>query len=145
VVIVGLAGVKAAEWFPSLGFMQKADAVAALAVAVIVIVVSAKLGLRTVQGLLDASPTGTAEQIKAKVETIDTVVDCHAVRVRQAGPYYFVDLHVTLNGNQPLYTAHALTERVERLVQEILPEADVTVHPEPAATETPPDDTTPDI
>jgi cation diffusion facilitator family transporter len=145
VVVIGLVGVKVAEWFPGLAFMQKADAVAALAVAAIVIVVSARLGLRTIQSLLDASPVGVAEAIKAKVETIDTVVDCHAVRVRHAGPYSFVDLHVTLNGNQPLFTAHALTERVERAVQEILPDADVTVHPEPAATEAPPDDTTPDI
>jgi divalent metal cation (Fe/Co/Zn/Cd) transporter len=32
-----------------------------------------------------------------------------------------------------LHEAHAVTERVERTVAEILPGADVTVHPEPTA------------
>jgi cation diffusion facilitator family transporter len=131
VVILGLAGVRLATWFPSLGFFQKADAVAALLVAGLVIVVSVRLGIRTLEGLMDTSPLGAAEQIKAKVETIREVMDCHAVRVRHSGPNYFVDLHITLDGRQPLQDAHAVTERVEQLVSEVLPGADVTVHPEP--------------
>jgi len=133
VVILGLAGVRTAAWFPSLGFLQKSDAVAALLVAGLVTVVSVRLGMRTIAGLLDSSPSGAAEQIKAKVETIREVMDCHAVRVRHSGPYYFVDLHITLDGRQPLRDAHAVTERVEQLVSELLPGADVTVHPEPTA------------
>jgi len=131
VVIVGLLGVKLAAWFPALDWLQKADSVAALVVAAIVIVVSGRLGLRTVQALVDASPAGAAEKIKKRVEAMDEVFDCHAVRVRHSGPYFFVDLHVTLDGNLPLHTAHDLTEKVEQVVGEILPDADVTVHPEP--------------
>jgi divalent metal cation (Fe/Co/Zn/Cd) transporter len=93
--------------------------------------VSAQLGLRTVQGLLDASPAGAAEKIKERVEALDGIIDCHAVRVRHAGPHYFVDLHVTMDGELPLHAAHDLTERVEEVVNELLPGADVTVHPEP--------------
>jgi cation diffusion facilitator family transporter len=133
VVILGLAGVRIATWFPGLGFLQKADAVAALLVAGLVTVVSVRLGIRTIEGLMDTSPSGAAEQIKAKVETIREVMDCHAVRVRHSGPNYFVDLHVTLDGRQPLQDAHAVTERVEQMVSEVLPGADVTVHPEPTA------------
>jgi cation diffusion facilitator family transporter len=131
VVIVGLLGVKVANWFPSLAFLEKADAVAALGVALIVVVVSLKLGLRTIEALMDTAPAGMAEKIKAGVEAIKTVADCHAVRVRQSGPHYFVDLHVTLDGGQTLHAAHELTEQVEQAVQTILPGADVTVHPEP--------------
>ncbi|HWH71036.1 MAG TPA: cation diffusion facilitator family transporter [Candidatus Sulfotelmatobacter sp.] len=131
VVLVGLLGVKLAQWYPGLGFLQQADAVAALVVAGIVVLISGKLGLRTIQGLLDASPEGAAEQIKARVEALDNVFDCHAVRVRHSGPNYFVDLHITLDGELPLHAAHDLTERVEQAVSEILPNADVTVHPEP--------------
>ena len=137
VVILGLLGVKLAEWFPALGFLQRADAVAALLVAGIVIFVSGRLGLRTVEALIDASPAGAAEKIKARIETMSEVFDCHAVRVRHSGPHYFVDLHVTLDGQLPLHVAHDLTERVEKVVQEILPEADVTVHPEPRAKTSP--------
>lgn len=131
VVILGLGGVRAAQAYPALGFLKEADAVAALVVAGIVVFVSAQLGMRTIQGLLDASPVGAAEKIKARVEALDGVFDCHAVRVRHSGPHYFVDLHVTMDGNLPLHTAHDLTERVEQVVNEMLPGADVTVHPEP--------------
>jgi cation diffusion facilitator family transporter len=133
VVIFGLAGVKLAQWFPALSFLQQADAVAALMVAAIVVLASTRLGLRTVEGLLDTSPAGVAERIKARVEQVDKVLDCHAVRVRHSGPYSFVDLHITLDREQPLHAAHALTEEVERVVNEILPGADVMVHPEPSA------------
>ncbi len=139
VVLLGLVGVKIASWFPNLGFLEKTDAVAALIVAVIVIGVSVRLGLRTIEGLMDTSPAGAAEKIKAKVESIGEVRDCHAVRVRHSGPHYFVDLHITLDGRQPLQDAHAVTERVEQAVGEVLPGADVTVHPEPTAVSGEPD------
>jgi cation diffusion facilitator family transporter len=133
VVILGLAGVKLGQSFPGLTFLEKADPVAGLLVAAIVVWVSAKLGVRTIQELLDASPEGVAERIKSHVEAMGTVFDCHAVRVRHSGPHYFVDLHITLDGNMTLQTAHDLTEQVERAVKEILPGADVTVHPEPSS------------
>jgi cation diffusion facilitator family transporter len=133
VVILGLAGVKMGQSFPGLTFLEKADPVAGLLVAAIVVWVSAKLGVRTIQELLDASPEGVAERIKSHVEAMGTVFDCHAVRVRHSGPHDFVDLHITLDGNMTLQTAHDLTEQVERAVKEILPGADVTVHPEPSS------------
>ena len=132
VVIFGLLGVKLAGWYPGLEFLLKADAVAALVVAGMVAVVSGRLGFRTIQGLLDSSPPEVADRVRATVSAMDGVYDCHAVRVRHSGPYYFVDLHITVDGEQSLRSAHDLTERVEQAVQEILPDADVTVHPEPA-------------
>ncbi len=132
VVILGLLGVKLASWYPGLSFLLQADAVAALIVAGIVVVVSGRLGLRTVQALLDTSPPGEDDKIKAAVAAVDGVFDCHAIRVRHSGPHYFVDLHITVDGDQSLRDAHALTERVEQAVEAILPGADVTVHPEPA-------------
>ena len=131
VVVVGLVGVKLADYFPGLDFLHRADAVAALVVGGIVVIVSGRLGWRPIEALLDTSPAGAAETIKAKVEKVEKVLDCHAIRVRHSGPHYFVDLHITLDGEQPLHAAHALTEEVERVVGEVLPGADVTVHPEP--------------
>ena len=131
VVVLGLVGVKLAGWFPALDGLRKADAVAALAVAVMVVVVSVRLGARTIQGLLDSAPAGAAARIKTAVEALENVVDCHNIRVRQSGPNYFVDLHLTLDGSQTLQEAHDLTERAEEAVRAVLPEADVTVHPEP--------------
>jgi cation diffusion facilitator family transporter len=131
VVILGLIGVKVAAGVPSLGFLAKADAAAAIVVAAIVVVVSLQLGLRAVQALLDAAPSGMVEKVKTAVEKVEGVHDCHNVRIRHSGPNYFVDLHVLVDGSQTLEEAHALTDRIEREVQLLLPEADVTVHPEP--------------
>ncbi|HLH56176.1 MAG TPA: cation diffusion facilitator family transporter [Verrucomicrobiae bacterium] len=131
VVLVGLGGVKVGQSVRGLEFLKNADALAGLFVAAIVVWVSLKLGVRAVQALLDASPEGVADRIKSRVESVPMVFDCHAIRVRHSGPHYFVDLHITLDGNLSLRTAHELTEQVEHAVKEVLPEADVTVHPEP--------------
>lgn len=131
VVFAGLLCVRAASAVPALRFLHKADAIAALVVALIVVVVSVQLGWRAIHALLDGTPAGAIERIQAAVSALDEVADCHAVRLRHSGPNCFVDLHVTMDGDQPLRVAHEITERVEEAVRQILPGADVTVHPEP--------------
>jgi cation diffusion facilitator family transporter len=131
VVILGLMGVKLAAGAPSLGLLAKADAIAAIVVAAIVVVVSLQLGVRAVRALLDAAPIGMVEKVKTAVEKMEGVHDCHDVRIRHSGPHYFVDLHVLLDGSQTLDQAHGLTESIECEVRSLLSDADVTVHPEP--------------
>lgn len=132
VVIIGLICIKLSELIPSLSFLQQADAIAAVVVALIVIVVSIQLGKRTVDALLDTAPHGLADEIERTVEAMPGVVDGHAVRVRHAGPHTFVDLHILVDGKLPLDEAHALTEKVEEVVRHIAHNADVNVHAEPA-------------
>ncbi len=131
VVIIGLICVKISDWVAGAAFLRSADALAAIAVALIVVHVSVKLGLKTIQALVDAAPAGAEQRIIAAVEALPGVADCHHVRVRFSGARPFVDIHVTLDGSQTLREAHDLTERIEHAIEEILPEADVTVHPEP--------------
>ncbi len=131
VVLVGLVGVVVSDRLPPLAWLGKADAVAALVVAVIVVGISVQLGRRTVEALLDAAPSGLKERIASTVERIPGVVDCHHVRLRYSGPQLFVDIHVTVEGEQTLRQAHQLTDDVEKAILRIYPEADVTVHPEP--------------
>jgi divalent metal cation (Fe/Co/Zn/Cd) transporter len=71
------------------------------------------------------------ERIQSTVEAIPGVRDCHAIRLRYSGPVLFIDLHVLVDGNQTLFAAHALTETIETAIQQLVPGADVTVHPEP--------------
>lgn len=131
VVILGLIGVTIARFIPGLGWMSEADAIAALVVALIVIFVSGELGWRTIKGLLDTAPDGMTEQIIAKVRRMKGITDCHAVRIRPSGARWFVDLHVTMDGERTLNETHALTEKIEKKVWELLPNSDVTVHVEP--------------
>jgi cation diffusion facilitator family transporter len=131
VVILGLFCVKLSDWVPSLAFLRQADSVAAILVGLIVVYVSIRLGIRTIQALLDVAPSGTEKKIISVVKVLPGVMDCHNVRVRYSGPQLFVDIHVLLDGNQTLIEAHNLTEEIERVIQKLIPNADVTVHPEP--------------
>lgn len=131
VVILGLAFAQISQWVPDLRFLSKADAVAAVGVALIVVYVSIRLGGRTVQSLLDVAPPGMVEEITLVVEAIPGVVDCHNVRLRRSGPHLFADLHILLDGNLSLQKAHTITELVEDAIRHVEPNADVTVHPEP--------------
>jgi cation diffusion facilitator family transporter len=124
VVIFGLVCVR-------LGWWQGADAVAALCVSALVIWVSWQLGRRTIDALLDSAPEGMEERILAAVSGVPGVQDCHNIRLRYSGAVLFIDLHVLVDGRQSLFEAHALTETIENVIQEIVPQADITVHPEP--------------
>jgi cation diffusion facilitator family transporter len=123
VVIFGLLAVKAGQWY--------ADAVAAMGVSLLVAWVSLQLGRRTIDALMDRAPEGMEERILAAVEAVPGVRNCHNLRMRYSGPVLFIDLHVLVDGEQSLAKAHQLTETVEQAIQELAPQADVTVHPEP--------------
>lgn len=132
VVVVGLAGVKLWAFFPQYLILKQLDAIAALVVALIVVVVSFQLGKRTIKALLDTAPEGMEETIVRLVEDIPGVLDCHNVRLRSSGPQLFIDIHVLMEGNTSLALAHSLTEEIEHKLQQTYPTADILVHPEPA-------------
>jgi cation diffusion facilitator family transporter len=131
VVVLGLVCVKIGELNPSLHFLDYADPVAAISVALIVVWISVKLGRRTIDGLLDAAPPGMKQEIARTVGALPGVENCHHVRLRVSGAEVFVDLHVLMDGSLTLREAHDLTEEIERAIQKMHPNADVTVHPEP--------------
>ena len=82
------------------------DAVAALAVAVIVLGVSYRLGRRTIDALMDRVPDGLARQIEEKIKTVDGVQEVRSLRVRMSGSKAFVDATVGLRRSLPFERAH---------------------------------------
>lgn len=132
VVILGLILVKVGERNPAWTFLHKADSLAALGVALIVIYVCIELGIRTIQALLDVAPPGKVEEITRIVEAVPGVINCHNVRVRYSGPQLYIDIHILIDGNQSVEQGHAITEMIEDAIRKDSPEADVTVHFEPA-------------
>jgi cation diffusion facilitator family transporter len=133
VVIVGLISVKIADWMPSAAWLRHGDAVAALAVAVIAAIVTLRLGMRTVEALMDGAPEDMEERIVRAAEAVEGVIDCHSVRFRYSGPTLFIDAHISMEGTRSLAAAHQIADQVERAIQVELPGSDVTVHAEPAA------------
>ena len=135
VVILGLLmawiGNILADSFPVLKNLDKANSIAALGVAVIVIYVSVQLGVRTVEGLLNSAPKGMNEKLESVIYSVPGIENVHGLRIRRSGPKLFIDVHVLVDGQMPLEKAHALTEIVEKEVDQVAPEADITIHVEP--------------
>jgi cation diffusion facilitator family transporter len=131
VVILGLIGLTIARYIPGLVWMYKADSIAALIVAVIVIYISGELGWRTISALLDTAPRGLADKVEKVAASVKGVVDAHAIRIRPSGAHVFIDMHVTMDGNCTLDEAHAATEVIEKAIHAIVSPADITVHVEP--------------
>ena len=115
--------------------LQKADAVAALGVAFIVLFVSFKLGKRTVDVLLDRAPDGLPGKIVEAAAKVDGVIRTGQVRVRRSGARVFVDMNVEVDRNLSFERTHAIAEAVEGRIQTITPGADVVVHTDPRESE----------
>ena len=132
VVIVGLAVVWFGEKY-SIGWLQKADPIAALFVAGVVVWVSWRLARKTIDALLDAAPIGIRNQILDSISTVDGVVEVDRARIRRAGNRYFVDVLVGMARNVTFQRAEQIADAVTSHVQGILPNADVMVHTVPRA------------
>jgi cation diffusion facilitator family transporter len=114
---------------------EKADAVAALGVAFIIIFVSYKLGKRTIDVLLDRAPDGLPQKFKEAASRVDGVMNIEKVRVRRSGARVFVDMNVEVDRNLSLERTHAIAEAVEGQVQRLAPGADVVIHTDPRESE----------
>jgi len=132
VVLLGLFGVKASEYFGA-AWLEQADTVAALGVAVIVVGVSLKLGKKSLEDLLDAIPHDLQQQVIAALGEVPGVQEVKAVRVRRSGPEVFADVTLAVDRSVPFERTHEIADDAEAAVRRILPQADVVVHIEPTA------------
>ncbi len=133
VVIIGLALVRLGQVIGQKSILVRADALAALVVALIVIYVSVQLGRRTIDALLDRAPHGLAEQIVAAVERVDGVQRVLRRRVRGSGNQTFVDMSVAVPRHLSFEESHAVTHQVRDAVHSVAPSADVVIHTVPVA------------
>ncbi len=127
VVILGLVGYRFLN-FPL------ADAVAAMIVSILVIIVSIRLARRAVDVLLDKAPEGFRQKLDAVLNAMPAVERIHDLRLRTAGAKTFVDVKLALQSGLSFLDAHAIAEQVEKKVAELIPDADVIVHADPDTT-----------
>lgn len=133
VVILGLGLVWIGDAIGQKTILTQADAVSALGVALIVILVSVQLGRRAIDTLLDRAPDGLAEKISQTISQVRDVKLVMNARVRQVGNQTFVDLRVAVPRHFSFEESHAVTREVQNAVRAIAPNADVVVHPIPMA------------
>ncbi|MEO8725405.1 MAG: cation diffusion facilitator family transporter, partial [Acidobacteriaceae bacterium] len=132
VVVVGLILVYFGERSHNL-MLQKADPIAALFVAGIVVQVSWRLARKTIDALLDAAPVGIRNQIAQHLSRLDGVIAVDQVRVRRAGNRYFADVQVAFERGVTFQRSEQLVAQVTQTVHRSLPDADVTVRSIPRA------------
>ncbi|HEV2812304.1 MAG TPA: cation diffusion facilitator family transporter, partial [Solirubrobacteraceae bacterium] len=125
-VIVGLAFVAAGE--------PRADAVAALLVAVIVLFAAGRLVKRSIDVLMDRASEEAEGAVRRALDRM-AGLEVRRLRVRHAAGRDFVDLVVALSADAGLAQAHTTADAIEDAVRAELPAADVLVHVEPRAFE----------
>ncbi|ALK10093.1 cation diffusion facilitator family transporter [Blastochloris viridis] len=103
------------------------DAVAAIAVAVLISVLAVRLARHTIDTLLDTAPSGAAERVTAALRDIDGVVGIDRVRTRQVGPQHFVEAAVSVPRTHTMERIGETKAAIQATVAKLLGEADVTV------------------
>ena len=131
VVFIGLVAVASAGYFHLPG-LAKADAIAALGVAIIVIWISLQLGKASVDELLDKIPEELREDVAAAAARVPGVKEVKQVRVRRSGPEVFADITLTVDHAAAFEGAHDIADQTEAAIRTLFPAADVLVHVEPA-------------
>ena len=115
------------------------DPLIAIVVGIHIIFTGIELLRRTVEGLMDTalSPdeiSQTAHLIRAQ---LPYGASFHDLRTRKAGPRRFIEFHLLVPGQTSVSESHALCDRIEHAITGSLSKASVTIHVEPAETETP--------
>jgi cation diffusion facilitator family transporter len=124
--LVVLAGLM----FISIGYAW-VDAVAAIAVAILVLFVSYRLGRRTIDALMDRVPSGISEDVQKILQRVDGVEKIQHVRLRTSGGKLFIDATVSVRRTLLFHQVHHIMDVIEKSIQDSYPNADVIVHAEP--------------
>jgi cation diffusion facilitator family transporter len=127
VVILGLFLVMLGRRY-ELPWLAKADPIAALFVACIVVYVSSRLARQTVDALLDAAPAGIRGRIIGEVYRVDGVLEVDRVRIRRSGSRYFADILVAMSRNVTFQKSEQISNEVAAHIRKLLPDADVMVN-----------------
>jgi len=125
VVLVGLV-------FVSLGITW-ADAVAGIAVALLVGWAAFSLGKKTIDVLIDAAPEGLAERIEEITMTISGVIAIDKIRVKPTGPQVFIEMAVCVNRTLSVEKVQAICANIEQKLREEFPVGDITINTRPIA------------
>jgi cation diffusion facilitator family transporter len=114
---------------------READSLAALFVAVLVLLAAGRLMRGNVDVLMDRSPPDADAAAREAIEHLEPPVELRRLRLRRSAGRHFADVVIGVPPGAAVGQGHAAADRVERAVQEALPESDVVVHVEPRTEE----------
>lgn len=132
VVVLGLLLVLAGRRY-QISWLAKADPIAALIVACIVVYVSWRLARQTIDALLDGAPAGVRTKIIGAIARVDGVLSVERVRIRRGGSKHFADVSVALSRNVTFQRSEQVVNEVAGTIRDLLPDCDVVVNATPRA------------
>lgn len=114
------------------------DPLASLVVTFFILRVAWKLLRQGIDELMEASlPEDVENEILSIVTSFPDVQDPHHLRTRRIGSRYAIELHIRMDGNLSLNTAHTRTYEIEQALKKRFGSAThITIHVEPAHTDT---------
>jgi cation diffusion facilitator family transporter len=115
------------------GRFRAADHVGAVAIGVLILVLSARVVQRTVDSLLDTMPESSKlNDIKRVAMGVAGTLGIEKCFARRTGLRYHVDLHLEVDPEMTVRQSHEIARQVKIAIKETLPwVADVLVHVEP--------------
>jgi cation diffusion facilitator family transporter len=124
------AGVLAGIGVVALTGWERLDPIVAIAVALNITWAGSQLVRRSALGLLDtALPADEQAAVQRVLESHrGPEVQFHALRSRQAASRRFVSVHVLVPGAWNVATGHALLERIEDEIRQVVPNVSVFTH-----------------
>lgn len=110
------------------------DPIASLVVGAFIVKVAVELILKGVGDLMERSlPDEIENEIIAIVESVPDVIGPHDLRTRRIGNRIAIEMHVFMNGDISLCTAHSHADTIENLLKERFgADTHVAIHMEPS-------------
>jgi cation diffusion facilitator family transporter len=109
----------------------KADPMAAMVVAGVMLFTALRLGRQAADVLIDRAPEGVEEAVQGLIKGVAGVRNVSRVRARQSGSSTFVDATIAVDPGIGLKAGHQISDNVELRVTEKFPNLDILVHVEP--------------
>ncbi len=116
-------------WASAAFGLSQIDAIVAAAAALMLLFGAARIGRGAFDALMDrrADPA-VIEAIAEIVRDWPGVKGFHDLKTRTAGSRIFVQVHLELDGSQPLHAAHDIGASLRRAILKAYPAADVIIH-----------------
>jgi cation diffusion facilitator family transporter len=110
---------------------HKADSIAAIGVALIILYIAYGMSTKAVNVLLDKVPEGVTEKVEVLLKSNPDIIRYHDLKIRAAGANTFIKVNVHFRPELDLKTSHLLCDSIEGEIRKVIPYSDVTVHAEP--------------
>lgn len=132
-VLAGLGATWAGARY-AVPWLHYADSVAALAVSLMILRMTLRLGRESVDALMDEIPAETRRRLMRAVQQVPGVLAVEQARVRRSGADYFADLSLALPRRYTFEHTGELVQAATAAVQRVLPRADVVIRTVPRQT-----------